>query len=163
MVTKSKKTTEDTKAKKELEDEIYQMCKKLSYDMSDKVEELVKQRENMFLSLAWFLIATSGIIITASDVTWWAKCYLTWSIVCFVWWLFFNSNLVWAQAIKVSKSLKNVFPIPGLKTIEEKYKAIEKIENWIKLNKKDIFFTGLVSLLQNAWIVLFIIWLFKYL
>ena len=154
MVSKSKKVEDDL---------LLEQCKNLSYDMSNKVEELGKQRDSRFLSLTWFLIATCGIIITSWNVTWSAKCCLTWSIICLVLWWFFNSNLIWAQILKVYKSLQKVFPIPNLKTNKEKLKALEEIENWIKANKKDIFFSTLVTLLQNAWIVLFIVGLFIYL
>lgn len=163
MATKSKKTVKTTTSKKAFDDELLEQCKNLSNDMSKKTEELARQHEDMSLTLTWFLIATSGIIITASDVTWWAKWCLGLSIVCLVLWWFYNWNLIWAQSIKVYKSLQNVFPIPSMKTMEEKYEAIKKIEDWIRPNKTDITFSTIVSLLHNLWIILFIIWLFIYL
>ncbi len=163
MAIKSKKTVKATTSKKEVDDELLKMCKGLSNDMSKKTEELARQHEDMSLTLTWFLIATSAIIITASDVTWWAKWCLGLSIVCLVLWWFYNWNLIWAQSIKVYKSLQNVFPIPSLKTDKEKLEALEKIENWIKANKNDIIFSTIVSVLHNLWIIFFIIWLFIYL
>jgi len=145
------------------DDELYKMCRWLSDDMSTKVEELSRQHDNMFLTLIWFLIATSGIIITASDVSWWAKRCLWLSIVCFVLWLFYNLNIIQAQYINVSLSLKDVFPIPNLKTKKEKLEALEKVEKWIAPNKALIILKRLSSILQRIWIILFIVWLFIYL
>lgn len=151
------------KTKEEKQDNFYEMCRNLSNNMSMKVEELSKQRDDMFLTLVWFLIATSGIIITSSCVTCLVKWCLWLSIICFALWFFCNLKLIWLQSNKVHVLLKEVFPIPKLKTKKEKLEAIEKIEKWIQPNDVDIFLDKLKSFLQWLWIILFIVWLFIYL
>ena len=149
--------------KEELDIEIMKESQSLFKDMEWRIYAMATQHDNNFLTLIWFLIATSWIIIGLDNVEHNVKTLLVRSIICFVLWIFLGNNLNAVQTMKMKKSLVSTMKIPELDDEEKIKKVWKEAENHLKLNKKDIVFGSIATLLQNAGLVLFIIWLIKFL
>lgn len=132
-------------------------------DMENRVYDMAKWHDNNFLTLCWFLIATCWIIITSDNVSDCVKKLLVWSIILIVLWLLLSNNLNAAQTLKFKKSTKALLKISEDNTIEENNLAWWEACKYMEINKKDIFFSILATILENLWIILFIIWLIKFL
>lgn len=151
------------KEKENLVEELKDKSELLLKNMEDRTYDMIKQYGNSFLTLVGFLIATSGIIITSDNVDENVRRLLVRSIFCFVLWLFLSNNLYWAQIFKFKKWLDSLVKIPELTEAADIFSAQTEADNHLKINRKDIIFGGLSTLLENAGFVLFVIWLFKFL
>lgn len=147
------------KAEEELQKESVSLWK----DMENRIYTMAIQHDNNFLTLVGFLIATSWIIITSDWVSHSVKSWLVWSITFFVIWLLLSNNVFGVQTNKLKNWLTSVLQISEAKTADEISSIWNKAEKSLKINKKDIVFSFIATVLQNLWIVCFIVWLFKYL
>lgn len=147
------------KAEEELQKESVSLWK----DMENRIYTMAIQHDNNFLTLVGFLIATSWIIITSDWVSHSVKSWLVWSITFFVIWLLLSNNVFGVQTNKLKNWLTSVLQISEAKTADEISSIWNKAEKSLKINKKDVVFNFIATVLQNLWIVCFIVWLFKFL
>lgn len=133
--------------------------------MEHRIYELSNQRNSRFLTLIWFIIATSGLIIVNWESNKSVKILLIIAIICFVVWRFLYFNLFWVQVRRLSKNVDNFLKYAELKDedkIQQKWNQILielKVNSENKNSKKDKILNIIISSLWNLWLLMFIVWL----
>ena len=148
--------------KDKIKEEVIDKTWSIMLNLSDRAYDMSKQHEYNFLTLVWFLIATAAVIITSDWILDNVKTILTLSIIFLSIWLFLSNNLTWAQIIKYAKGIFALSKTTESLNLDEITSVQEKAEGYLKTKTVDIVFTAISSLCLNAWFILFLIWLIKF-